>query len=848
MNINRLLFKLTFPLLVIIGLTFIIVVPVVIHINTSILEKKSLEHISHLSSMALTEIKHDADDLHSKLKIFVELPYLESALRARDTEQLTKLLLPAKISLGLDFLAAIDSGKNPIVFFSNQGISLDAVIKSDIVPKGLLGMHLNSLITLNNNLYSIAVVSSDTREKPKIIIAGKRLKTPLLRQHVSKDLHQARVLLYDAKGNIASEVPEDISGHENIAPETFNFLIINKKSVIKEMSHGDHAKHLVLYSPVIFENNVKALYAIHTTMTETITAKRKNLLTLSLILGTGMIMLIAAGYFTSRWITGRIGNLLEGTRKIAGGDLGYQVSDKSRDELGRLAASLNGMSTSLMLSHEWWSKTFNSMSDAVSIHDRNCTILKANYAMSSLLGIPADKLIGQKCHTVFHGTESCIDLCPMKLTMRTGVSEAIELMESHLNRWLSIAISPVHDQDGKTDKIVHVVRDITKNKFTENSLQIHLNRLKALRSIDKAIIGSIDLHVILETFLSEVLAQLNIDAACILLLNNKTQVLEYVTGKGFHSTALRYTRLRLGESNAGRAALERRIISIPNLREDIDGFIRSGFFTEEEFVTYFAVPLISKGQVKGVLEIFNRSFLDTDQSWLDFLEAIADQGAIAVDNATMFEDLQRSNLELFLAYDKTIEGWSRAMDMRDKETEGHSRRVTELTVYIAQEMGIKDEDLVHIRRGALLHDMGKMGIPDSILLKPGKLTDEEWKIMKLHPVYAYEMLNKIDYIKPALDIPYYHHEKWDGTGYPKGLKGEDIPIAARIFAVVDVWDALSSDRPYRPAWTREKTLNYIRSEAGTHFDSEVVRVFLKIMDSEEAETIQAGLFMKDNDA
>ncbi|RJX27432.1 MAG: HD-GYP domain-containing protein, partial [Dethiobacter sp.] len=168
------------------------------------------------------------------------------------------------------------------------------------------------------------------------------------------------------------------------------------------------------------------------------------------------------------------------------------------------------------------------------------------------------------------------------------------------------------------------------------------------------------------------------------------------------------------------------------------------------------------------------------------------------------------------------------LDLKDEETEGHSRRVTEMTLRIAREMGLKDEELVHVRRGALLHDIGKMGVPDAILLKPGKLTDEEWEIMRRHPVYAYQMLSRIGYLRPALDIPYCHHEKWDGTGYPRGLKGEEIPLPARIFAVVDVFDALTSDRPYRPAWPKEKALAYLRQQAGRHFDPRVVEAFLSL--------------------
>ncbi|MBI3742214.1 MAG: response regulator [Chloroflexi bacterium] len=194
-------------------------------------------------------------------------------------------------------------------------------------------------------------------------------------------------------------------------------------------------------------------------------------------------------------------------------------------------------------------------------------------------------------------------------------------------------------------------------------------------------------------------------------------------------------------------------------------------------------------------------------------------------------ELERSNIQLILAYDATIEGWSRAMDLRDKETEGHTQRVTDMTVRLARAVALNENEIAHARRGALLHDMGKLGIPDAILLKPGKLTEEEWEFMRRHPRYAYEMLSPIEYLRPALDIPYCHHEKWDGTGYPRGLKGDQIPLAARIFAVVDVYDALTSDRPYRAAWSKEKTLEHIQSLRGTHFEPRVVDAFIKMMET-----------------
>jgi HD-GYP domain-containing protein (c-di-GMP phosphodiesterase class II) len=283
----------------------------------------------------------------------------------------------------------------------------------------------------------------------------------------------------------------------------------------------------------------------------------------------------------------------------------------------------------------------------------------------------------------------------------------------------------------------------------------------------------------------------------------------------------------LGEGYAGKAALQRHIFRLEDFTETGD-LLRAPLIVGEDFVTYFAVPLLAKGQIKGVLEIFHRSKMKPDGEWLDFLETLAGQAAIAIDNATLFDELQQSNLELALAYDITLEGWSRALDLRDKETEGHTQRVTEMTARLARYMGVSDSEMAHIRRGALLHDIGKLGIPDSVLLKPGPLTDEEWEVMRLHPVYAYRWLSSIEYLRPALDIPYCHHEKWDGTGYPRGLKGEQIPRAARIFAIVDVWDALRSDRPYRPAWSEEKVREHLRGLSGTHFDPEVVAAFLSL--------------------
>lgn len=256
----------------------------------------------------------------------------------------------------------------------------------------------------------------------------------------------------------------------------------------------------------------------------------------------------------------------------------------------------------------------------------------------------------------------------------------------------------------------------------------------------------------------------------------------------------------------------------------------------------------SKPEIAEVPILFLTA-LDDRQSLIDGLEAGADDfitkppdrfelraRLLGISRLNRFRKLldERKNLEaahhqLLLAYDETIEGWSRAMDLRDKETEGHTRRVTQMTLKLAEHFGIQGEELIHVQRGALLHDMGKLGVPDAILFKASKLDADEWELMKKHPQMAYDMLYPIEYLRPALDIPYCHHEKWDGSGYPRGLKGEEIPLSARLFAIVDVWDALTSDRPYREAWSGEKTLEHIREQSGKQFDPKVVEVFSKIV-------------------
>jgi PAS domain S-box-containing protein/putative nucleotidyltransferase with HDIG domain len=383
-----------------------------------------------------------------------------------------------------------------------------------------------------------------------------------------------------------------------------------------------------------------------------------------------------------------------------------------------------------------------------------------------------------------------------------------------------------------------MLRDVTERKQAEMEItrlleesQRRLRQVEALHSIDLAISANMDLRMTLNILLKHVESLLGVDAADILLLVPNSQQFKFSAGRGFRTNSIERTSIYLGTSFAGRAALERNTIVVSGeLVARADGEF-SKLYEREGFSAYAGVPLIAKGQIKGVLEVYHRSIHRSEPEWLHLLETLAGQAAIAIDNAQLFNDLQQSNLELTLAYDATISGWSRAMDLRDKETEGHTQRVTDLTLKLARAMNISESQLLHIRRGALLHDIGKMGVPDNILLKADQLTDEEWEKMRKHPDFAYEMLSSTRYLQPALDIPYCHHEKWDGSGYPRGLKGEEIPIAARIFAVADVWDAITSDRPYRRGWSKEAALEYIQEQSGKYFDPQVVEEFLEVISS-----------------
>jgi HD-GYP domain-containing protein (c-di-GMP phosphodiesterase class II) len=352
--------------------------------------------------------------------------------------------------------------------------------------------------------------------------------------------------------------------------------------------------------------------------------------------------------------------------------------------------------------------------------------------------------------------------------------------------------------------------------------------LESLHTIDLAIASSLDRDTVLSVILQEAVARLGMDAADVLLLDEGGDYLSFGARTGFRTDALLHTRLKPGQGFAGRALQSDKAVVVDDLDENIEGFARSPAFAAEGFFFYAGRRLTFKGKTQGVLELYRRSPFRQYPSWELYFETLAGQAAVALDNSYLLQGLREVNEELLVANEAMIEGWASALELRDQETEGHSRRVTDLTIKLALAFGIGGAELDHVRHGALLHDIGKLGIPDSVLLKPGPLSAEEFSIMKRHPVIGRDLLSQLRFLDLAIDIPYYHHEKWDGSGYPAGLAGTDIPLPARLFAITDVWDALRSDRPYRKSWPVEKVLDHIISLSGSHFDPAVVEAFMKM--------------------
>jgi putative nucleotidyltransferase with HDIG domain len=382
-----------------------------------------------------------------------------------------------------------------------------------------------------------------------------------------------------------------------------------------------------------------------------------------------------------------------------------------------------------------------------------------------------------------------------------------------------------------------LIRDVSKVMQAmvslENSVMTQLksgeSRLGALIGVGRTINSSLGLKRVLEEVMDSLIELMRAERG-FLMLRDSNGKLEERIARGIDRSNIDNEEHKVSRTIVEKVVNTSEAILTTNAQED-PRFEKQMSVAAYRLRSILCAPLKIKDRLIGVIYVENRAHAGIFQEReLGLITAFSDQAAVAIDNAQLFDDLQASNQELQDAYKATLEGWVHALDLRDKETEGHTQRVTILTERLARSMGVGEDELVHIRRGALLHDIGKMAIPDGILLKPGPLTDEERELIKKHPVYAYNMLRQIDFLLPAIDIPHYHHEKWDGTGYPDGLSGENIPFAARIFPVVDVYDALISNRPYRKALPVDEVRAHIKADSGKHFDPQVVDAFMKMDD------------------
>jgi PAS domain S-box-containing protein/putative nucleotidyltransferase with HDIG domain len=375
--------------------------------------------------------------------------------------------------------------------------------------------------------------------------------------------------------------------------------------------------------------------------------------------------------------------------------------------------------------------------------------------------------------------------------------------------------------------VIIVTQEISKRLRAEQQIQRQLFALDTLHRIDNMITANLPLSDLLHGVLCEVREALKADGAAIFVFDSPG-TLKCIARCGEPDND-EHSALLISSNQIPALEYGQRIIITGNQPYPDKLNAVKNRIAKHGFVSYAAEPLSSRGQIKGVFEVYYRQPLNETEDWSILLSRLSSQVTVAVDKSQMFNNLQDAYADLNKAYDETLEGWAAALELREKETASHSLQVVEMTVRLAHAVGINAEELIHVRRGAFLHDIGKMAIPDAILLKPGSLTDDEWVIMRQHPVLAYQMLSGISYLHPALDIPYRHHEKWDGSGYPQGLAGEAIPLAARVFSVVDVWQALTSNRVYRIAWPEKDALKYIQDHAGTQFDPKVVKAFVELL-------------------
>lgn len=510
------------------------------------------------------------------------------------------------------------------------------------------------------------------------------------------------------------------------------------------------------------------------------------------------------------------------------------VASSTDPDIQSLVESFTSMKTAvqnrekaLQANEKKYRQLVETMNEGLLLLDEQGIIQFSNPKINEMLGFADEEIVGssfihfiadsERPNTAFHWT-----------LRQDGFQNSYETALLKKNgEILPVLISPqrLQDENNEFSGSLAVVTDITRNKEIEKTQKKKIEELGSLRRIDNAILSGTTLKSVVQVILDQFKKELKADAVSIHIFHPET-------------TKIRLSKGYILDRNYACAKGD---INIPRLHShihdtvgclyaaDFDENILWKKLSEVDIQTLYIAPILVGENLKGIIEAAYASPVSIDDEWLSYFNALITQTAVGIDKTDLLEKLQTRNKDLQEAYLSTIKGWANALELRDEETRGHSDRVVQMSLNMAEKFGITGNALEQFRNGALLHDIGKMGVPDGILLKPGKLTEEEWVIMKKHPVLAYNLLKDIPFLNNALDIPYYHHERWDGSGYPQGLSGEAIPLPARIFAVIDVWDALMSDRPYRPAWSRDETAKYLRENSGKQFDPQVVDAFLSMI-------------------
>ena len=473
---------------------------------------------------------------------------------------------------------------------------------------------------------------------------------------------------------------------------------------------------------------------------------------------------------------------------------------------------------------------FDHLLEGCQIIDRNWKYLYVNEAVIKHARLEKEDLLGRTMMEAYPDIENTRMFATLQKVMEEREPQQIEnqfIFPDGQIGWFILSIQPI--QQG----ILILSYEITKQKLVTDQLTLQRDRLFTLRQIDLAIKSTTDLDVVIGFVLEQITNVFNIDAAQVFLYDERSLMLQSYLQRGleylFKDTPY---EIRIGESIVGTTGLERKTSVIKNITPEIDSTVHGNLLRKDKIVCCISTPLIYNGQLVGVLEAYHRSRKEPDEDWINYFETVAGQAAVAINNLQHINHLEKFNLELELAYDQLIESWAKTMSFRGCTLNDHNHRTMVNCIELALMMGYKEEELINIRRGALLHDIGMLTIPKSILCKQNKLDDNEWHTIHKHPAVAVEMLSGNTMLKRALDIPQYHHEWWDGSGYPYGFSANLIPEPARIFAVVDVWDSLRSERPYRHKWSDQRALEHIISEAGSHFDPHIVEIFVDYLNKQ----------------